>query len=251
MAGCTRRRAARPGDRAELGPAGASPAAPRCPLELPRAAPRGRSSQVLAVNHRESDAAIRRFIDETALTLPVLRDADRRRRAPGRGRLPQHHRDRPRRPRALQRARRTRLDRPRGTRADRRRALNPLTFSRPLEIAMTHPLTRRQLLERSALAAAAPLLPLQAFAQERRFEPPARRLAHVRPRHHRERRRVKGTWHDTPVAAHPRCRERPAAAHRRTAGAATPPARASWPIRRGVRMLHAEFGPLPARRRSR
>ena len=36
---------------------------------------------------------------------------------------------------------------------------------------MTHPLTRRQLLERSALAAAAPLLPLQAFAQERRFEP--------------------------------------------------------------------------------
>ncbi len=32
--------------------------------------------QVFAVNHRESDAAIRRFIDQTALTLPVLRDGD-------------------------------------------------------------------------------------------------------------------------------------------------------------------------------
>ncbi len=32
--------------------------------------------QVLAINHRESDATIRRFVDQTALSLPVLRDAD-------------------------------------------------------------------------------------------------------------------------------------------------------------------------------
>jgi len=32
--------------------------------------------QVLAVNHRESDATIRRFVDQTALSLTVLRDAD-------------------------------------------------------------------------------------------------------------------------------------------------------------------------------
>jgi thiol-disulfide isomerase/thioredoxin len=32
--------------------------------------------QVLAVNHREADAAVRRFVEQTALTLPVLRDAD-------------------------------------------------------------------------------------------------------------------------------------------------------------------------------
>ena len=45
-------------------------------LELLAQRHEGDRLQVLAVNHRESDAAIRRFIDETALTLPVLRDAD-------------------------------------------------------------------------------------------------------------------------------------------------------------------------------
>lgn len=32
--------------------------------------------KVMAVNYRETDAAVRRFIDSTALDLPVLRDAD-------------------------------------------------------------------------------------------------------------------------------------------------------------------------------
>lgn len=32
--------------------------------------------QVMAVNFRETDAAVQRFIDATALSLPVLRDAD-------------------------------------------------------------------------------------------------------------------------------------------------------------------------------
>ena len=45
-------------------------------LELLAQRHEGDRLQVLAVNHRESDAAIRRFIDETALTLPVLRDTD-------------------------------------------------------------------------------------------------------------------------------------------------------------------------------
>ena len=54
---------------------------------------------------------------------------------------------------------------------DRRRALNPLSpFPDPRD-RHDASLTRRRLLERSALVAAAPLLPLQAFAQERRFEP--------------------------------------------------------------------------------
>ena len=69
-------------------------------LELLAQRHEGDRLQVLAVNHRESDAAIRRFIDETALTLTVLRDADGAAARLGRGRLPQHHRDRPRRPRA-------------------------------------------------------------------------------------------------------------------------------------------------------
>ncbi len=32
--------------------------------------------EVLAVNFRETDAAVRRFVDDSALTLPVLRDRD-------------------------------------------------------------------------------------------------------------------------------------------------------------------------------
>ena len=32
--------------------------------------------QVVTVNHRETDGALRRFIDETGLGLPVLRDVD-------------------------------------------------------------------------------------------------------------------------------------------------------------------------------
>lgn len=32
--------------------------------------------EVLAINYRETDAAVRRFIDQTSLSLPVLRDRD-------------------------------------------------------------------------------------------------------------------------------------------------------------------------------
>lgn len=45
-------------------------------LELLAQRELGNRLQVLAVNHRETDAAIRRFIDQTSLSLPILRDTD-------------------------------------------------------------------------------------------------------------------------------------------------------------------------------
>jgi thiol-disulfide isomerase/thioredoxin len=45
-------------------------------LELLAQRHQGDRLQVLAVNFRETDAAIRRFIDQTSLTLPILRDTD-------------------------------------------------------------------------------------------------------------------------------------------------------------------------------
>lgn len=36
----------------------------------------GRGVQVVTINHREGEAAIRRFLDKTPLGLPILRDAD-------------------------------------------------------------------------------------------------------------------------------------------------------------------------------
>jgi thiol-disulfide isomerase/thioredoxin len=45
-------------------------------LELLAARHQAQGLQVMAVNFRETDAAVRRFIEATALTLPVLRDSD-------------------------------------------------------------------------------------------------------------------------------------------------------------------------------
>lgn len=45
-------------------------------LELLAARHEAEGLQVLAINHRETDAAVRRFLDSQPLTLPVLRDRD-------------------------------------------------------------------------------------------------------------------------------------------------------------------------------
>jgi thiol-disulfide isomerase/thioredoxin len=45
-------------------------------LELLATRHEAQGLQVLAVNHRETDAAVRRFMEATALSLPVLRDRD-------------------------------------------------------------------------------------------------------------------------------------------------------------------------------
>lgn len=45
-------------------------------LELLAARHEADGLQVLAVNYRETDGAIRRFVDETGLSLPILRDRD-------------------------------------------------------------------------------------------------------------------------------------------------------------------------------
>ena len=45
-------------------------------LELLAARHQAQGLQVIAVNFRETEAAIRRFIETTALSLPVLRDSD-------------------------------------------------------------------------------------------------------------------------------------------------------------------------------
>jgi thiol-disulfide isomerase/thioredoxin len=45
-------------------------------LELLAAQHEAAGLQVMAVNYRETDAAIRRFVDATALKLPVLRDSE-------------------------------------------------------------------------------------------------------------------------------------------------------------------------------
>lgn len=45
-------------------------------LELLAQRLEGRNAQVLAVNFRETDGTIRRFLDQLPVTLPILRDAD-------------------------------------------------------------------------------------------------------------------------------------------------------------------------------
>lgn len=45
-------------------------------LELLATRHEAQGLQVMAINHRETDAAVRRFVDATALSLPVLRDVD-------------------------------------------------------------------------------------------------------------------------------------------------------------------------------
>jgi thiol-disulfide isomerase/thioredoxin len=45
-------------------------------LELLAARFEGRGLQVMAVNFRETDSAVRRYVDGSALSLPVLRDRD-------------------------------------------------------------------------------------------------------------------------------------------------------------------------------
>jgi transglutaminase-like putative cysteine protease/thiol-disulfide isomerase/thioredoxin len=110
--------------------------------------------QVVAVNFRETDGAIRRFLEQTPLSLPILRTH-----------LSEHGGRRTRRPRRLFRDRRGRLGRARSPPVDQVGVVALISFVE--RTAMNPPVSRRSLLQ-AGLAAS---LPLAALAQERRFEP--------------------------------------------------------------------------------